>query len=206
MVGFTAWSSKLQPSELVHILNSIVTGFDKLTEIHLIDKIKTIGDAYFCVSGLHSCKSSDHPERMLKFAIEIMSFLKNINTSNQTLINVRIGMHTGDAVGGVIGFKKFAYDLWGDTINTASRMESTSLPGRIQISRSTYGRVYDLFEFEERLIEVKGKGECQTYLLKEKHHENPIALNNMAQVEDNDHLEVSQGPFSSHKEDEQQQQ
>ena len=206
MVGFTAWSSKLQPSELVHILNSIVTGFDKLTEIHLIDKIKTIGDAYFCVSGLHSCKSSDHPERMLKFAIEIMSFLKNINTSNQTLINVRIGMHTGDAVGGVIGFKKFAYDLWGDTINTASRMESTSLPGRIQISRSTYGRVYDLFEFEERLIEVKGKGECQTYLLKEKHHENPIALNNMAQVEDNDHLEVSQGPFSSQKEDEQQQQ
>ncbi|EFC43400.1 hypothetical protein NAEGRDRAFT_68774 [Naegleria gruberi] len=197
MVGFTAWSSKLQPSELVQILNLIVQGFDKLTEVHLVDKIKTIGDAYFCVSGLHSSKSSDHPERMLRFAIEIMSFLKNINQSNNTAINLRIGLHTGDAVGGVIGFKKFAYDLWGDTINTASRMESTSLPGRIQISRSTYGRVYDLFEFEERMVEVKGKGLSQTYLLKEKHHENPLGCD----------LEVSyHTPSSSNKLVEQEQQ
>ncbi|EFC46972.1 hypothetical protein NAEGRDRAFT_78958 [Naegleria gruberi] len=175
MVGFTSMSSGMQPSELVQMLNSIVQGYDKLTEVHGIDKIKTIGDAYFCVGGLQASKTSDHPEKMLAFSIDIMSFLRRTNASTNKPVNIRAGIHTGEAVAGVIGFKKFAYDLWGDTINTASRMESTGVPGRIQISRTTYERVYDLgFEFEEREQEVKGKGKMKCYLLSSKHHENPM--------------------------------
>ncbi|EFC35253.1 predicted protein, partial [Naegleria gruberi] len=176
MVGFTKMSSGMEADQLVMMLNTIVNEFDKLTEKYLIDKIKTIGDAYFAVSGTHSSKSSDHPERMLKFAISVYSFLRDFNIKFGKEVNLRIGMHTGPCVGGVIGTKKFAYDLWGDTINTASRMESTGVPGRIQISRATYERVFDLgYEFEEReSIYVKGKGEMKTYLLKDKHHDNPI--------------------------------
>ncbi|EFC36483.1 predicted protein [Naegleria gruberi] len=176
MVGFTKMSSGMEADQLVMMLNTIVNEFDKLTEKYLIDKIKTIGDAYFAVSGTHSSKSSDHPERMLKFAISVYSFLRDFNIKFGKEVNLRIGMHTGPCVGGVIGTKKFAYDLWGDTINTASRMESTGVPGRIQISRATYERVFDLgYEFEEReSIYVKGKGEMKTYLLKDKHHANPL--------------------------------
>ncbi|KAF0973786.1 hypothetical protein FDP41_007173 [Naegleria fowleri] len=172
MVGFTAMSSTMTPNDLIVMLGDIVQNFDKLTEKYYIDKIKTIGDAYFCVAGAHASRSSDHDERMLKFSIDIFAFLNSFNKQNEKKINIRIGLHTGECVGGVIGYKKFAYDLWGDAINTASRMESTSMPGRIQISRATYERVYDLgFEFEEREgIQVKGKGLMKTYLLASKHH------------------------------------
>ncbi|KAG2373717.1 hypothetical protein C9374_011806 [Naegleria lovaniensis] len=174
MVGFTSMSSTMTPNDLIVMLGDIVLNFDKLTEKYYIDKIKTIGDAYFCVAGAHASKSSDHAERMLKFSIDVFAFLNTFNKQNgwEKKINVRIGLHTGDCVGGVIGFKKFAYDLWGDSINVASRMESTGVPGRIHISRSTYERVHDLgFEFEEREgIQVKGKGLMKTYLLASKHH------------------------------------
>ncbi|KAG2373464.1 hypothetical protein C9374_012071 [Naegleria lovaniensis] len=176
MVGFTKMSSKMEASELVLMLNEIVESMDLLTDKHGLDKIKTIGDAYFCVGGAYASKVSDHPERMLKFCIDIFTFLHKYNKEKKKKVNVRIGIHTGAAVGGVIGTKKFAFDLWGDTINTASRMESTGVEGRVQISRSCYERVYDLgYQFEEREpIEVKGKGKMQTYLLAAKHHPSPI--------------------------------
>ncbi|KAG2374465.1 hypothetical protein C9374_010749 [Naegleria lovaniensis] len=176
MVGFTAISSNLQASDLVLMLNTIVNGFDALTEKYNLEKIKTIGDAYFCVGGLHDSQS-DHPERVLKFAIDTFNVIYQYNTNKQNVgtitndLNIRVGINTGAVVAGVIGTKKFAYDLWGDTINVASRMESTSLVGRIQVSRSTYARVYDLgYEFEEREVELKGKGIVKSYLLNEKHH------------------------------------
>nr|CAG4713841.1 unnamed protein product [Naegleria fowleri] len=176
MVNFTNMSSSLNPSELVMMLNTVVNGFDALTDKYNLEKIKTIGDAYFCVGGLHLQSTSDHPERCLRFSIEALTVVHDYNRGNSDQqINIRIGLNTGGAVAGVIGTKKFAYDLWGDTINVASRMESTSLPGRIHLSRSTYERVHDLeFDFEERSVEVKGKGKCQTYLLKAHHHVNPL--------------------------------
>ncbi|EFC44726.1 predicted protein [Naegleria gruberi] len=96
--------------------------------------------------------------------------IQQYNANHGSSVNIRIGLHTGSVVAGVLGQRKFAYDLWGDAVNTASRMESTGLPGRVQISRATYERVHDLFEFDMREIEVKGKGKMKTYLLKEKHH------------------------------------
>ncbi|KAL9657720.1 hypothetical protein ABK040_005071 [Willaertia magna] len=182
MVGFTSLSSGLTPSDLVEKLNSIVNGFDDLTEVYDLEKIKTIGDAYFAVGW----GQSDHPERALKFSMAVFKVLFDHNTkavTNDELspqINVRIGLNTGSVVAGVIGKKKFAFDLWGDAVNVASRMESTSEPGRIQISRSTYERVYDLgYKFEERKVNVKGKGLTTTYMLDSKHHSAAIvSINN----------------------------
>ncbi|EFC38821.1 predicted protein [Naegleria gruberi] len=177
MVGFTSLSSNMNPSDLVLMLNEIVNGFDDLTDKYTLEKIKTIGDAYFCVGGLHNNSQSDHPERVLRFSIDCLDVIKIHNENHpDSRINIRLGINTGSVVAGVIGKKKFAYDLWGDTINMASRMESTSLAGRIHISRSTYERVHDLgLEFEERQVEVKGKGLCQTYLLLAKYHADPLA-------------------------------
>ncbi|EFC38368.1 predicted protein [Naegleria gruberi] len=179
MVGFTALSSDMNPSDLILLLNNVVNGFDDLTDKYELEKIKTIGDAYFCVGGLPINPQSDHPERTLRFAMDCFSVIRGFNqaTNGEKVINIRIGINTGSVVAGVIGKKKFAYDLWGDTINTASRMESNSKPGRIQISRSTYERVYDLgFEFEERSIDVKGKGVCTCYLMNERYHDNPLDI------------------------------
>ncbi|KAF0977737.1 hypothetical protein FDP41_003059 [Naegleria fowleri] len=176
MVGFTTISSDMNPSELVSMLNLIVNGYDALTDRYQLEKIKTIGDAYFCVVSSAECALHlFHTFTLGRFAINIFDVVRACNVENRQKyghqINIRVGINTGGAVAGVIGKKKFAYDLWGDTINTASRMESTSLAGRVQLSRSTYERVYDLgFEFEERIVEVKGKGTCKTYLLKPHHH------------------------------------
>ncbi|EFC37349.1 predicted protein [Naegleria gruberi] len=190
MVGFTSISSKMGANELVGMLNAIVNGFDALTEKYDLEKIKTIGDAYFATGGLW--QTSDHPERVLMFALDTFYVIRTYNTSNiaQQLrkidnldapdihkvipqIDIRIGINTGECVAGVIGTKKFAYDLWGDTINVASRMESTSKPGQVQISRSTFERVHDLpkLKFEERFVEVKGKGKMQSYLVDPSCHD-----------------------------------
>nr|CAG4708142.1 unnamed protein product [Naegleria fowleri] len=177
MVGFTNISSTMNPSQLVGMLNTIVNGFDALTDTYQLEKIKTIGDAYFCVGGISGSLTSDHPERVLQFAMATFGVIREFNMTSEmeTQVEIRIGINTGGVVAGVIGKKKFTFDIWGDTINVASRMESTGVPGRIHVSRSTYERVYDMgLEFEERKIEVKGKGECQTYLLTAKHHEQSI--------------------------------
>ncbi|KAG2373678.1 hypothetical protein C9374_011967 [Naegleria lovaniensis] len=203
MVGFTKISSTMLPTDLVKMLNAIVQGFDELTELYQLEKIKTIGDAYFAVGGINKNCSSDHPERTLRFAQDTFKVIRDFNEgklcgnildveSNQQL-NIRIGINTGGVVAGVIGSKKFAYDLWGDTINTASRMESTGVPGRIQISRTTYERVHDMgLEFEERQVEVKGKGLMQSYLLLAKHHANPIVEREALEDDDDENQCIDQ--------------
>ncbi|KAG2379273.1 hypothetical protein C9374_007412 [Naegleria lovaniensis] len=203
MVSFTSISSKLTPTELVMMLNTIVIGFDDLTDKYHLEKVKTIGDAYFCAGGLHSDGGqSDSPERMLRFAMETFSVIRSYNATFRRnnldeQVNIRVGINTGAIVAGVIGRKKFAYDMWGDTINVASRMESTSKPGRIQISRSSYERVYDLgFSFEERKLEVKGKGLTQTYMLNAKHHESAV-LTNEEMLELIEHQETSNAGSTS---------
>jgi PAS domain S-box-containing protein len=164
MVGFTSLSGKMSASELVEMLNNVVNRFDDLCKEHHLEKIKTIGDAYFCVGGLVP-GDTDHAANCVRFAMAAIRAVTNEVGGGK--INIRVGIHTGPIIAGVIGKSKFAFDCWGDTVNLASRMESTGLPGRIQVSRSTYERVHDLFEFEERYdIEVKGKGTMTTYVLK----------------------------------------
>lgn len=164
IVGFTSFSSKVSAAELVALLDDMVSSFDALCRKYRLEKIKTIGDAYFCVSGVPT-HADDDPSRMMNFAIEALQCLTDFNTTHKTAFQIRIGINTGQVVGGVIGHDKFSFDLWGDAVNLASRMESTGLAGRIQISRSTYEKVFDQFKFEERdNVEVKGKGKMTTYL------------------------------------------
>ena len=160
--GFTGLSTRLSPTGLVELLNEIFSRFDQLVEKHGVEKIKTIGDAYMVVAGLPT-PCEDPLERMANLALEMQEAIKEFKEYD---INIRIGIHTGPVVAGVIGIKKFAYDLWGDTVNTASRMESHGIVGCIQVSDSVYEALKDKFTFKERgTIQIKGKGEMTTYLL-----------------------------------------
>ena len=165
IVHFTQYSSQVAPEELVAMLNEIFSAFDQLVEKHGLEKIKTIGDAYMAAAGLPTLRD-DHAEAVADFALGLQEVLARLNSTRAEPITIRIGIHTGPVVAGVIGTKRFAYDLWGDAVNTASRMESHALPGTIQVSRATYERLRDRFELKRRgPIEVKGKGEMVTYLL-----------------------------------------
>jgi class 3 adenylate cyclase len=168
LVGFTKLSTHITASELVEKLNEIFLAFDMLAESHGLEKIKTIGDAYMLVGGLPMPRA-DHVEAVADMAIDMVKAIKRLNIGNNNNFQIRVGIHTGPVVAGVIGKNKFNYDLWGDTVNTASRMESQGISGSIQISETTYQRIKDKFIFEQRgPIEVKGKGEMVTYLLKER--------------------------------------
>ena len=165
IVGFTKMSAQTSPVELVKLLNQIFSAFDRLVEQHGLEKIKTIGDAYMVVGGL-PIPRLDHAEAVAAMALDMLLEIKKFNAENNVNFNMRIGINTGPVVAGVIGIKKFIYDLWGDTVNTASRMESHGLPGCIQVTAATYHCLKDKFTFEERgLINIKGKGEMMTYLL-----------------------------------------
>ena len=175
IVGFTQLSTQVSPQELVALLNRIFSAFDELAEKHGLEKIKTIGDAYMVVGGLPSPRK-DHAEAIIQMALDMQQAINQFNIETNYNCNIRIGINSGPVVAGVIGIKKFIYDLWGDTVNIASRMESHGIPGNIQISQSTYEQVKDIFqdkfkdEYELKsrgLIEVKGKGEMQTYLVKQ---------------------------------------
>nr|MBA3531165.1 adenylate/guanylate cyclase domain-containing response regulator [Ardenticatenales bacterium] len=132
---------------------------------HGLEKIKTIGDSYMLVGGLPTPRA-DHAEVVAQMALDMREVLANGMTVLDEPIRVRIGLHTGAVVAGVIGTKKFIYDLWGDTVNTASRMEAMGFANSIQVTSATYDRVRHLYEFEERgLMQVKGKGEMPIYLL-----------------------------------------
>lgn len=166
IVGFTPFSKKVSPEELVNILNQIFSIFDSLTDKYNLEKIKTIGDAYMVAGGIPSPRD-DHAEAIANMALDMNKELEKFNGQNGHTFQIRTGIHSGEAVAGVIGIKKFIYDLWGDTVNTASRMESHGLPGEIQVSEETYELLRDNFSFEERgEIDVKGKGLLKTYLLK----------------------------------------
>ncbi|NEP62282.1 MAG: adenylate/guanylate cyclase domain-containing protein [Symploca sp. SIO2G7] len=165
IVGFTNLSEKISPQEVVKLLNEIFTGFDQLSEQHGLEKIKTIGDAYMVASGLPMPRQ-DHAEAIAEMALDMQQEVASFNTKHQANLSIRIGINTGPVVAGVIGTKKFIYDLWGDAVNTASRMESHGIPGCIQVTESTYKHLQTQYQFKERgKIQVKGKGEMITYLL-----------------------------------------
>ena len=165
LVGFTKMSSQKSAADLVMLLNDLFSRFDKRAENLGLEKIKTIGDAYMAVGGL-PIPRSDHAEISADMALGMFEDLTAFNAENRADLNMRIGLNSGPVVAGVIGFTKFSYDLWGNTVNTASRMESTSLPGRIQISPTTKEALHDKFILEEReLMECKGLGQIMTHFL-----------------------------------------
>ena len=178
LVGFTEFSSSQTPRDLVAILNTIFSDFDQLAQHYGLEKIKTIGDAYMVVGGLPTSEPTtqkkSHPEpslvdiaaRTAKMALDMQKSITKFNSKWKQTFQLRIGIHCGSVVAGVIGISKFSYDLWGDTVNVASRMESTSLPGKIQVTGAIYDRLKHHFIFEQRsAIFVKGKGEMLTYWL-----------------------------------------
>ena len=168
IVGFTVLSTRLSPTELVEILNIIFSEFDRLAEKHGLEKIKTIGDAYMVVGGLPTPRS-DHAEAIANMALDMQKEITQFNATTGEAFSIRIGIHSGPVVAGVIGIKKFIYDLWGDTVNTASRMESHGIPGCIQLSAATYQLLQDKYLLEERgHIAIKGKGVMNTYFLNGK--------------------------------------
>jgi len=164
LVGFTTLASSVNPDKLISILNEIFGTFDKLVQKYKLEKIKTIGDAYMLVGGIPPCVDN-HAVRCMEFALEAMECLENYNVDNLLKLQLRIGLHTGPAVAGVIGHTRFTYDLWGDTVNTASRMEEMCKPDMIQISQATYDFVQDYYHFDPRgEVAVKGKGPMFAYL------------------------------------------
>jgi adenylate cyclase len=165
IVGFTSFSANMAPSRTVQLLNDLFSGFDKLAETYQLEKIKTIGDSYMVVGGVPT-PVPEHAERCALMALDMIEVLKHFNRRNAIDLDIRIGLNSGPVVAGIIGTKKFSYDLWGDTVNVASRMESHSLPGMIQVSGSTYELLADRFDFEERgTIDVKNRGLMATYRL-----------------------------------------
>jgi len=165
IVGFTALSQRTTPEALVTMLDDLFTRFDRLAEEHGLEKIKTIGDAYMVVAGIPQ-PTSDHAHAIARMALAMLDTLRDYSERTQSDLTIRIGVHSGSVVAGVIGRKKFIYDLWGDTVNTASRMESHGVPGRVHVTEATYLHLRDRFELEARgTVEIKGKGPMQTYLL-----------------------------------------
>lgn len=168
IVDFTSLAARISPLELVNFLNQIFSTFDELTEKHGLEKIKTNGDAYMVAGGLPVARA-DHVEAIANMALDMQGAIAHFQTDTGEPFQIRIGIHTGPVVAGVIGTKKFSYDLWGDTVNVASRMESQGLPGYIQVTTAIYEELKDRYVFEERgAIAVKGKGETIAYWLKAK--------------------------------------
>ena len=166
IVDFTHLSADLPPDRLVAWLNELFSAIDILSERHGLEKIKTIGDAYMAVAGLPAPRP-DHAVAAAEMALAILDVVAKRTAPNGAPVRMRIGLHTGPVVAGVIGTRKFIYDLWGDTVNTASRMESHGLAGAIQVTDASYQRLRAAYDFEERgPIQVKGKGEMRTYFLK----------------------------------------
>ncbi|MGL5195769.1 MAG: adenylate/guanylate cyclase domain-containing protein, partial [Chroococcales cyanobacterium] len=165
LVGFTQLSTEVPAVELVELLNKIFSIFDRLAERYEVEKIKTIGDAYMVAGGL----PQPHPDcakAIAQMALDMQREVRQLAAETGIPLTIRIGINNGPVVAGVIGIKKFIYDLWGDAVNTASRMESHGIPGQIQVSEVTYFLLRDRFQFESRgAINVKGKGMMKTYLL-----------------------------------------
>jgi class 3 adenylate cyclase len=148
LVGFTTLSAHIDPELVVQLLNEIFSGFDLLVEKHGLEKIKTIGDAYMVAGGISNPRP-DHAEASAELAIDLREAIERQNRQDHSSIRIRIGICTGPVVAGVIGRKRFAYDLWSETINLACRLESTTEAGKIQVSESTYERLKEIYQFEK---------------------------------------------------------
>jgi class 3 adenylate cyclase len=164
IVGFTPLSARLSPTELVESLNHVFSGFDELADHHKLEKIKTIGDGYMVAGGLIE-QNADHLAAMATMALAMHDNVRNMNSEFGHL-RLRIGLQVGSVIAGVIGIRKFIYDVWGDTVNVASRLESHGSPGRTHVSEMVFERLQGRFAFEERgTIELKGRGPMNTYFL-----------------------------------------
>lgn len=170
IAGFTRMSGRVSPLELVNMLNTVFSMFDKAADHYGLEKIKTIGDAYMVVGGL-PVPRADHIEAVADMALEIQKNMSQMNSDNENgdnenLLGIRIGIHTGPVIAGIIGTNKFSYDLWGDTVNIASRMESHGIISSIHVSSLVHERLNGRYMFEKRgVINVKGKGDMETWLL-----------------------------------------
>ena len=161
IVGFTQMASSLSAEELVALLNSAFSQFDSLAEAHGVEKIKTIGDGYMAACGLPE-PQPDHAERTMRLALDMLSTIAEFDN-----LEVRIGINSGPVLAGIIGHSRIAFDLWGETVNLASRMESHGVTGCIQVTQATYDLLGDHYNFQPgREIEVKGKGLATAYLLR----------------------------------------
>jgi class 3 adenylate cyclase len=156
----------MPPQEVVALLNGLFSRFDTAAQELGIEKIKTVGDAYMAVCGL-PVPVANHAERMVRMAIRMVHIAHEHALEHRVSMQLRVGINSGPVVAGVIGKSKYIYDLWGDTVNLASRMESGGVPGAIQVTRPVYEKLKDLFVFEPRgAIEVKGKGSVEAWLLR----------------------------------------
>jgi PAS domain S-box-containing protein len=166
IVNFTELSGAMLPTALVDMLNEIFSAFDHLAERHRLEKIKTIGDAYMVVGGLPS-ELPNHTQAIAEMALDMQTAIAQFRRKDNSPFSLRIGIDTGPVVAGVIGLKKFSYDLWGDAVNVASRMESQGVADRIQVTTTVYECLKNQYVFEDRgPIEVKGKGLMTTHWLK----------------------------------------
>jgi adenylate cyclase len=165
LVGFTTLAAHIGPEQVVYLLNEIFSGFDVLCDKHGLEKIKTIGDAYMVAGGI-PLPRPDHAEAIAELALDMMADIEKFNRAYNTSIHLRIGISTGSVVAGVIGRRRFAYDLWGDTVNLACRLESMGRAGGIQVSEATYQRLEQKYRFEEsRSINIKGRGKENIHTL-----------------------------------------
>jgi class 3 adenylate cyclase/sugar lactone lactonase YvrE len=167
--GFTQFAEQLEPEELVAEIDYCFRNFDAIIEKYNIEKIKTIGDAYMCVGGIPNSENED-PQKVVLAALEIRDFMTNLAEkrarSGKECFGIRIGVHTGGVIAGIVGTKKFQYDVWGDTVNVAARMEDNSESGKVNISGTTYSLVRDYFECEHRgKVTAKNKGEIDMYFV-----------------------------------------
>jgi class 3 adenylate cyclase len=166
IVDFTHLSSGIPPARLVELLNGLFSRFDEAALELGVEKIKTVGDAYMVVSGLPA-PVSDHARRVVRMAIRMVYVTREHALETKVAMRLRVGVNSGPVVAGVIGRSKYIYDLWGDTVNVASRMESTGLPDTIQVTRPVYEALKNEFDWEPRgLVEVKGKGRVDAWILK----------------------------------------
>ena len=165
VADFTPWAERLTPAQVVGYLDHLFSHFDELAERYGLEKIKTIGDCYMVAAGVPTPRP-DHARALALMALDMLDAMRSADEVGHLGLELRVGINSGPVVAGVIGRKRFLYDLWGDAVNTASRMESHGTPGRIQITRATYELLEDEFECEPRgTITVKGKGEVEVWYL-----------------------------------------
>ncbi|MFO1362430.1 MAG: adenylate/guanylate cyclase domain-containing protein [Burkholderiales bacterium] len=167
IVNFTTLAEGMSPNQIFAMLNKVFSSFDSLAETHGLEKIKTIGDAYMVAGGLNDESSVNYSEAIAQMALDMRDLLASDLSVNDHRLEIRMGIGTGPVVAGVVGKKKFIYDLWGDTVNLASRITAESIPGMVQVDVTTYRRLRNRFEFDPpKTIYLKGKGDTTVYTLR----------------------------------------